>query len=70
MVKNVKIDENTHRKLRIKAAELDCRISDLCSVLVTAALLTISQASMRELLANYSPGDDDPNQQLERNVRI
>ena len=59
MVKNVKIDDETHRQLRIKAAILDCNIGDLCSVIIATALRERTDSQLTELVLNYQ-GEDRP----------
>jgi hypothetical protein len=61
MVKNVKIDEKAHRELRIKAAELECKISDLCSILIGKALETLTQDELKTLLVAYQDSCKDRN---------
>lgn len=59
MVKNVKIDDETHRRLSVEAAEIQCKKSDLCSVLVRAAIETLTRDQMRNLILNYQPEEED-----------
>jgi hypothetical protein len=59
VVKNVKIDENTHRRLRVKAAEIDCKISDLCSVVIDEALRLLKDEQLKVLLTTYNPEATD-----------
>lgn len=61
MVKNVKIDDETHRRLSIEAAQLGCKKSDLCSVLVRAAIDGHTKEQMRNLVLNYTPEDNETN---------
>jgi hypothetical protein len=58
MVKNVKIDDETHRRVSIKAAELQVLKSDLCSCLIRAALLEFGTEKIRNLILEYHP--DEP----------
>lgn len=58
MVKNVKIDDETHRKLSVEAAQLQCKKSDLCSVLVRAAIETLTKDQIRNLILNYEPEEE------------
>lgn len=53
MVKNVKIDEETHKKVSIKAAEIQALKSDLCSCLIRAALAEFDTEKIRTLILQY-----------------
>lgn len=53
VVKNVKIDDEAHRKLRIKAAQLECNIGDLASIVVTVSLEEHSDEELKSLLINH-----------------
>lgn len=60
MVKNVKIDDKTHREVSIKAAELQALKSDLCSCLIRAAIAKFTAEEIKTLLLQYEPEDLDP----------
>lgn len=53
VVKNVKIDEEAHKKLRIRAAQMECNIGDLCSILIRFSLEKTSDEELKRLLLNY-----------------
>jgi len=59
MVKNVKIDDETHRQLSILAAKLPAKKSDLCSVLVRAGIEKLEEEEVKKLLEVYVPEDED-----------
>lgn len=60
MVKNVKLDDEVHRSLSIKAGELTCKKSDLCSALVLAALARMTDEEIRTYLDSVtSHGNKD-----------
>jgi hypothetical protein len=54
MVKNVKIEEQAHKSLRIRAAELECQIGDLCSLLVVVSLEEHDNEELKKLLEKQS----------------
>lgn len=53
MVKNVKIDDETHRKVSMKAAELQALKCDLCSCLIRAAIAEFSTEKIQALVKAY-----------------
>jgi len=55
MVKNVKIDDEAHRMLSVKAAELAAQKGELCSILIRAALQNTPEAELKQLLKDYAP---------------
>lgn len=55
MVKNVKIDDETHRQLSILAAKLPAKKSDLCAVLVRAGIEKLEEEEVKKLLEIYDP---------------
>lgn len=60
MVKNVKIDDETHRLLSMKAAALPAQKGDLCSILIRAALIRMDDKTLLDLLKEYVPDDPRP----------
>ena len=59
MVKNVKIDDATHRALSVKAAEIEEQKSVLCAVLIRAALQHFSNEKIKEFTSNYVTIDEN-----------
>lgn len=57
MVKNVKIDDETHRQLRITAAELECNIGDLASIALTCALREHTKEELKTIVKSYESND-------------
>lgn len=55
MVKNVKIDDETHRQASMKAAEIQALKGDLCSCLIRAALAEFTTEKIMTLLIDYEP---------------
>lgn len=53
MVKNVKIDDEAHRLLSVRAAELAQQKGDLCSILIRIALEEIDYEALKELIKKY-----------------
>lgn len=53
MLKNVKIDEETHRLLSVKAAELSILKGNLCSVLIRAAIEKLDDDTIKLLSEQY-----------------
>jgi len=51
MDKNVKIDVETHRRLSIKAAEMQVQKSELCAALIRYALDRFDEKEVRKLIA-------------------
>jgi hypothetical protein len=47
VLKNLKINRELHRKLRIKASELGCGIGQLTEILIAAALKNMKDATIR-----------------------
>lgn len=58
MVKNVKIDDEAHRRLSIAAAKIPAQKGDLCSALIRNALETLSDEQLRTLADQYQPPPD------------
>lgn len=52
MLKNLKIDEATHKKLSMRACELGTFRGPLADVLICAALEHLSDEQIRELFRN------------------
>jgi hypothetical protein len=50
MVRNVKIDDETHRQLSIRASELVLQKGDLASALIDAALEKIPQDELKRYI--------------------
>lgn len=50
MVRNAKIDNETHRKLSILAAELAVKKGELMCILLNEAMTRFSTAEIREIL--------------------
>lgn len=50
MEKNVKIDEATHRRVSVAAAQMGVKKGQLFAVLINAALDTLSQDELKELV--------------------
>lgn len=59
MVKNVKIDDETHRAMSMKAAQLQAQKSDLTSVLIRIALSKTCDAEIQQLVENYTRNLDN-----------
>lgn len=53
MVKNVKIDDEAHRLLSVRAAELAHQKGDLCSILIRIALEKIDYETLKELIEEH-----------------
>lgn len=58
MLKNVKIDAETHRLLSVKAAEIQEQKGILCAVLIRAALQKLSGEELQNMLDSYVTSDD------------
>lgn len=58
MVKNVKIDDEAHRRLSIAAAKIQAQKGDLCSALIRNALETLSEEQLKSLADQYHPPPD------------
>ena len=50
MVKNVKIEDDSHRLLSIEASTLGIKKSDLCTALVYAGLLELPKETVKKYL--------------------
>ena len=59
MLKNVKIDQETHKQLRMRAAKLDCKLSDLCSIAIRQTLASMDDSSLEALLLSYDPDKEE-----------
>lgn len=57
MLKNVKIDAETHRLLSMKAAQLSEQKGILCAVLIRAALQQIPEDTLHNLLSEFVTSD-------------
>jgi len=61
MVKNVKIDDETHRAMSIKAATLKAQKNKLSSILIRVALAKFTDAEIQQFLSSYADSIEDEN---------
>lgn len=60
MLKNVKIDEETHRKLSVAAALMGVQKGVLCATLIRAALEFVPEEQLRKIAENIPTGIAEP----------
>jgi hypothetical protein len=59
MLKNVKIDEETHRKLSVAAAQMGVQKGLLCATLIRAALELVPEEQLRRIAEKVPTGITD-----------